>query len=179
MTSGFDGIDAGLIVMGAFYAFAGIVAARAAVMSNILDEALSKISMKPTPPVERHLFWWLFSSSVVVFLGGVALMLRSEPALWLFVLSAAGQAFYLMLLAPRYFDRDDPPDAQGRSKTTNAFYVYLVATALVAFAASSGRLRGLDKIPSAELYIGLAAVAAYATMVGRWMWPQRDRTDAE
>lgn len=172
MGGGFDGIDAGLVLMGGFYAFAGVVSARAGVMSAFLDQAIAQISLKPTPKVERQRFWWLTGSSVLVFLGGVTLMVRAGPALWLFLLSAAGQAFYVYVLGPRYFDRADPPDVRGRSQTMTAFYIYLVATALVVLAASAGRLRGFPDLSSFEVASGLLLIAGFAILLARWLRPR-------
>lgn len=178
MGGGFDGIDAGLVLLGAFYAFAGVVSARAGAMSAFLDQAIAQISLKPTPKLERQRFWWLIGSSVLVFLGGVALMVRAGPALWLFLLSAAGQAFYLGWLAPRYFDLADPPDARGRSQTATAFYIYLAVTSLAVLAATTGRLRPLSELSGFETFAGLAMTAGFGVLLVHWLRPRRgDRGD--
>lgn len=123
--------DIALRVVGAFYAFAGVVATRAAIMAAFLDMAIAKISLEKTPRREALRTYWLLAAAALIFLGGVALAVQIDLAQWFFVVSALGQAAYLAALAPLYFDAEDPPDAQGRSGTINAFVLYLAATAFV------------------------------------------------
>ncbi len=74
-------------------------------------------------------------------------MLLLDIAPWLFVISSIGQAVYLFVLAPRYFDVVDPPDEQGRRQTTNAFVIYVAATTLVVWAAVLDRLVSWRDVP--------------------------------
>ena len=78
------------------------------------------------------------------------------------MLSALGQALYLLVLAPRYFDAEDPPDAAGRRQSWNAFVIYLAATAFVAWAALTGRLLEWRDVPWQLLAAAGVAIAAYA-----------------
>jgi len=129
-----------LIMIGAFYAFAGWVATRAALASLFMDRAIASISGQKPNASEMAQSYWLIAAANLILAGGVALVLRMNVALWLFLASAIGQAFYLYYLAPRIFDREDPPDAVGRAQTRNAFVLYLAATAFVVWAASRGAL---------------------------------------
>jgi hypothetical protein len=129
-----------LCVVGAFYAFAGYVATRAALTSHFLDRAIAAIACKKPSSAEVRLTYWLLSAATLVLAGGVALAFLLDVAPWLFVASAAGQALYLFVLAPRYFDVEDPPDPRGRQQSTNAFVVYLAATAFVVWAAATDKL---------------------------------------
>lgn len=146
-----DPTDIGLRIVGAFYAFAGVVATRAVITSNMLDRALLAISMKKAPWHETAQTAWLFVASLIVLTGGSALMLRLEAAVWLFLVSAILQALYIFVIAPRWFDVEDPPDPLGRQRTTNAFVIYLAATALVVWAFATGRLLRAEQLPTPAL----------------------------
>lgn len=154
-----DFTDILLRLVGAFYVFAGVVASRVAVTSHFLDRAISAIGGKPTPRAETLQFYWLLGSAILVLAGGAALMLRIDIAAWAFLASALGQAAYILVLAPRYFDLYDPPDARGRRQTVNAFVVYSAATAFVLWALATGRL-----LYWRELSWPVAAVAAAAVL---------------
>lgn len=157
--------DVFLRITGAFYTFAGVIATRAGMTAHFLDRAIAAISLKPPQPAETARTAWLIASSAVVLAGGLLLLAGLEIAAWVFAASALAQAVYLTYLAPRFFDVADPPDPQGRRQTTNAFYVYAVATAFVIWAASRGWLSPLaDTSP----YV-LAAVAAGLLLYGGWV----------
>lgn len=151
-----------LRLLGAFYAFAGYIAGRAALTSRFMDLAIAAIGATRPHPLETRRSLWLLSGSLMILAGGAALMLLLDVALWLFVASSAGQAVYLFVLAPRYFDLVDPPDERGRRQTTNAFVIYVVATALVLWAAVTGRLVSWDEVPWPLLAAAVVTVTAYA-----------------
>ncbi|MEQ1612575.1 MAG: hypothetical protein ABL904_07460 [Hyphomicrobiaceae bacterium] len=156
-----------LIAIGAFYVFAGIVATRAALISLFLDRALTAISGKRPAFRETALSAWLLGAANLVLAGGAALMLRLDLAVWLFAASLAGQIAYLLVLAPLYFDVDDPPDATGRRRTINATLIYAAATALVAWAADAGHLSDWRDAPWPMLAAAAAAIAAHC---GYTLW---------
>lgn len=135
-----DGIKIALCTIGAFYAFAGYVATRAALTSHFMDLAIAAIAAKKPSRTETAQSYWLLSAATFVLAGGVALLFLLDVAAWLFVATTLGQAVYLFYLAPRIFDLEDAPDAAGRRSTTNAFVIYLVATAFVVWALSAGKL---------------------------------------
>jgi hypothetical protein len=169
--------DIVLRVIGAFYAFAGVVATRSAMMSRFLDQAIAAISLQKTKPAETAQSAWLLVTAAVVLAGGVFLLAGMQLAAWTFVVSALGQAAYIYVLAPRYFDREDPPDAQGRQRTTNAFVIYTAATAFILWAAYRGRLVGVGEVSTPALVAVGGALLLYAGYLARALWwsPRRSR----
>ena len=167
-----DPTDIGLRILGAFYAFAGVVATRAAITSNMLDRALAAISLKKTPFHETAQTAWLVLASLIVLAGGAALMLKVDIAVWLFLVSAILQALYIFVVAPRFFDKDDPPDATGRQRTTNAFVIYIAATALVVWAFTTGKLLRLEQLPP-PVILGTASTLLLYTGYVLWMLVKR------
>jgi len=164
--------DIFLRIIGAFYAFAGFVATRAGLTSHFFDRAIAAISMKAPSRVETAQTVWLIAASAIVLAGGVLLLAGLELAAWVFVASALGQAAYIFVLAPLFFDREDPPDPRGRRQTTNAFVIFLAATAFIAWAAWRGRLTALDQATIVELGAVAAALGLYAAYVARVLWWQ-------
>lgn len=162
-----DGVEIGLRAVGAFYAFAGYVATRSALMSSFLDGAIAAIGGSNPNRAETARTTWLLVSALVVFAGGVALIGLLDVAAWLFVLSALGQVAYLGLVAPRYFDRDDPPDEVGRRQTTNASVIYLAATAFVVWALWRGKLVAWSEMNPGVLAVIVAAIVLH---VGHTLW---------
>jgi hypothetical protein len=153
--------------LGAFYVFAGVVGTRAALTSQFIDTVMAALDGGKAPAAERRKSVWLIASTALVFASGVALMAGLDVARWLFLASAAGQALYLYALAPLYFDKVDAPDPGGRRQTTNAFVVYVAATALVWWAWATGRLVAISDAPPWVLALAGAASAAYAAYVAR------------
>ena len=172
MGSGIEFTDVVLRVIGAFYAFAGFVGTRAGLMSIFFDKAIAAISMKKTSTPERIQSAWLIAASGVVFIGGVLLLAGLEAAVWVFALSTLAQAAYIHVIAPRYFDADNPPEATGRRQTTNAFVIYFAATAFVMWAAWRGRLipfGDLQQIPAIAVAVALLLYLGY---VAKTLWWQ-------
>jgi hypothetical protein len=169
--------DIVLRVIGAFYAFAGVVATRAAMMSRLLDQALAAISLEKTKPAETARNVWLFAGAALVLAGGVFLLAGMQLAAWTFAASALAQASYIYVVAPRYLDAGDPPDAQGRQQTTNAFVIYAAATAFILWAAYRGRLVGVGEVSTPALVGVGAALLLYAGYLARALWwsPRRSR----
>lgn len=165
-----DATDIPLRLVGTFYAFAGIVATRAAISSRFLDRALAAITMKKPPLSETAQSLWLITASLIILAGGTALMLKADVAVWVFLVSSILQALYIFLVAPLWFDREDPPDAKGRQSTTNAFVIYLGATAFVVWAFSTGRLVPWQQLPRPAVYGSASAVLLY---IGYVIWSLR------
>jgi hypothetical protein len=163
----FDITQFGLRLLGAFYAFAGYIAARAGLTSRLMDHAIATIGGTKPDPRETQQSLWLLFGSVIIFAGGAALFLLLDVAPWLFAASAIGQAAYLLVLAPRYFDLADPPDERGRRQSTNAFLIYTAVTFLVIWAAASGNLIAWQDAPWPLLAAFFAAVAVHAGYVAR------------
>jgi hypothetical protein len=162
--------------IGAFYTFAGYIAIRAALTSRLIDRAIAAIALEKETAAEKAQGAWLMSAALVVLAGGVLLMLLLDLAAWAFVASAVGQAAYLFVVAPRYFDVDEPPDARGRRQSTNAFVLYSAATAFVLWAYCTGRLIGWREVPWPVLAGAAAAVAAYA-VYALWLFARPLRPD--
>jgi hypothetical protein len=158
-----DGVDIALRAIGAFYVLAGYFAARAALTSNLIDQAIAAISMKKTERIETHRTIWLLGLSALFFAGGVCLMLLLEPAAWLFAISALVQLAFYLLLGPYYFDRADPPPPDARQRSINASVVYGACTLFILWAAYTGRL---IKLSDATPMLWGSAAAAIALHLG-------------
>jgi hypothetical protein len=160
-----DVVDILLRVFGAFYVFAGYVAARAALTSHVLDQAVAGVSSEKPPRIEVAQTYWMLASSMLIFVGGVALVLLIDIAAPLYALSAAGMVLYLAYLAPKFFDPADPPTPSGRQQTKNATVLYLLITSIVLWAATAGKLQPWQDVPKPLLSGAVAAVAAHAIYV--------------
>lgn len=162
--------DIFLRVIGAFYAFAGYVATRAAMTSHFLDRAIAAIAAKKPTLVETAQNAWLLAGAALVLVGGVLLLAGLQLAVWVFAASTLAQAVYLFFLAPRFFDVADEPDPKGRQQTINAFVIYGAATAFIASAAYRERLAGLHEISTPALAAVASALLLYAGYVARTLW---------
>ena len=159
-----------LRVIGAFYAFAGLVATRSAMMSRFIDQAIAAISLEKPKSVETARSVWMLGGAALVLIGGVFLLAGLELAAWTFAASALAQASYIYVVAPRYLDDEDPPDVQGRQQTTNAFFIYAAATAFILWAAYRGRLVGVGEASTPALVAVGGALLLYAGYVGKALW---------
>ena len=171
MTETIELTDIFLRLIGAFYAFAGFVATRAAMTSRLVDIAIAGLAAKKPSRVETAQSIWLIGAAALVLAGGVLLLAGLDLAAGLFLASAIGQAAYIYVLAPRYFDREDPPDPPRRQQTTDAFVLFLAATAFVVWATWRGRLTALDEATAEEFLAVSAALLLYAGYVARTLWP--------
>ncbi len=168
-------IDGALRAVGAFYMFAGFVLLRAILTSRIVDAALVSLGGTPDRAGDAKANWHI-AMALIIFAGGVTLALLLDVSAWLFTGSALLQAFYLVWLAPRWFDLTDPPDATGRRQSTNAFLIYAAATALVLWAAQTGRLARWQDTPWPLLASAMTAFAMLALYAGRHaLFPLSDR----
>lgn len=167
-----------LRLVGTFYAVAGIFGIKAALSSHLLDQAIAAIAAKRPSRVEALRNAWLLCAAILILAGGVMLMLLLAAAAWVFLASALAQALYLFVVAPRWLDLEDPPDARGRRQSTNAFVLFSAATALVLWASLTGRLLGIDEVPWPVRAGAATAVVAY---VARSIWimrmPRRSPTE--
>ena len=159
--------DVFIRIIGGFYAFAGFVAMRAAMTSHFLDRAIAAISGGKPSRIETAQAAWLMSAAALIFAGAVLLLAGLDLAAWVFLASALGQAAYIFFVAPRFFDREDPPDPQGRRQTTNAFVIFAAATAFVLWASYRGRLTALDQATPFELAAVGASLLLYGGYVAR------------
>ncbi len=116
--------------VGAFYIFAGVVVINAARQDDFLDRAIAQISGEKPDPAERLQTTILLGVAVLTLCSGLLLVLLSRWAAAAFVLNALLQAGYL-LWARTNRPPQDALEARSRRQTTNAFVIYLVATAMV------------------------------------------------
>lgn len=160
-----DVVDLLLRLIGAFYVFAAYMAARAGVMSLLIDRAIAAISLEQPARADVLKAYWLLAASVLVMASGATLLFLLDVAVWAFLASALGQAIYLFVLAPRYFDAEEPPDEVGRRQTINAFTIYLVATAFVVWAFGDGRLSSVAEASWVALAGSSALVVALVVYI--------------
>lgn len=146
-------------VVGLFYVASGVLVVRTLAMSAVTDATWSAIMGKAPHPAERAREIWLAAGSVSVAAAGLALMLLIDVAAPLFVLATLQQLVYLFVVAPRYFDPHDAPDALGRARTRNAAFVHLAVTVVVVAAAANGSLRPWHEAPVWLLGAATAIVA--------------------
>ena len=118
-----------LRAMGVFYAGAGVAYARTSAMDSVLDQALEAIEGKPQSRQERIKTLWLKTGAALTVAGGLALVTLSWWIAPLMIANALVQGAFL-LYARRALPPEDAIEDQGRRQTTNAFFVWLVATAI-------------------------------------------------
>lgn len=160
-----------LLLVGAFYALAGMMAMRAVLSTRLIDVAMSAISGKRPARHETLQHIWLLISSLMISAGGIALLLRMELAAALFVISAGLQILYLLIAAPYYFDVLDPPDPKGRAATINAAILYGAATLFVLWAYAGGLLLPIEHLPPLLLAVaGMAVLASIVYAGRRFVW---------
>ena len=162
--------DIVLRVIGAFYAFGGYIATRAGLTSRVIDQAIAAIALKKTPASERAQNAWMLATAALVLTGGVLLLAGLQLAAWVFVLSTLGQVAYIYYVAPRFFDADNAPDADGRRGTSNALVIYAAATAFILWAAYRGRLIGVEQASTPALIAVAGALLLYGGYVARALW---------
>lgn len=161
-----DAVDILLRLLGAFYVFAGYIAARATLTGLLIDRAIAALSAGVPSRAEMQRAWSMLATSVLVFAGGLALVLALQISVWLFAACLAQQAIYFWVVAPRFLDPHDEPDPQGRRQSLNAFVIYAIATALVLWAHATGRLLTLHEASPIALAVGAAAMATFLAYVG-------------
>jgi hypothetical protein len=155
-----------MIAIGLFYAFAGVVAGRAAMTDAVLDHSLAALSARKRDPRDVERTAWLLVGAALVGLAGLLLCVRSQLAAPAFVIASAWQLLFLTVLGPARFDRVDPPDPAGRRASWNAFWIHAAATALTIALALNGRLNPPTGAPAADW----PTWAAFALTAGALVW---------
>lgn len=158
-----DGIGIALRAIGAFYILAGFFAARAALTSNLIDQAIAALTLKKTERIETHRTVWLLCLSALFFAGGAFLILLLEPAAWLFSIATLVQILFFLVLGPYYFDVAEPPEPAARQRSINATVLFAACTLFILWAAYTGRLM---KVADAPPLLWGSAVAAIVLHVG-------------
>lgn len=149
--------DIALVLVGAFYVFAGVVSIRAATMSRFLDTAIEAVEGKPGPASTSLRERLLVILGVSVLAAGAALALLLELAAVFFPAALLLQVVYLAILAPLWLDKPDPPSAAGRRQSINAAIMFGFATAFMLWAHAAGRLLPMSAVP--PMLLGLIATA--------------------
>ena len=126
--------------IGLFYVLTGLLALKVARTNSLMDRALAAIEGKPTPAVEKVRAAALWAGVVLTPAAGLALLLLSRWAAWLFVLNLVAQAGYLVW-ASVWLKPQDALEGQGRRRTVNAAAIWTIATALVLWWTWSGVLK--------------------------------------
>ena len=116
--------------LGAFYVLGGLYALKAARENNFYDKILAAIDLTPTPVREKVRAAALWGGALLTAAGGLALLLLSRWAVWIFVLNLVLQLAYL-LWAARWLKPEDEADAIGRKRTQNAAIIWGAATLAV------------------------------------------------
>lgn len=156
-------IDIAARLIGAFYAFGGWLALRYLLTDDLLDKMIAALKVaqpEPRDVVRRRV---LACVGLLTCLSGVALLLLSQWAVVLFLVTLAAQAA-LLVWAGRAFPPRDAADRQGRRATINAAIVYAAMTAVVLWLQSDGRLSSWTDP------VGPAAMVLVGGALGVWMW---------
>lgn len=164
------GTQIALFLIGAFYVAGGYLATRASLMSRIIDNAIAAIAMEKPSAAATFKSAWLLTGAVLILAGGAALLILSQLAVPLFLVSAAGQAAYIYVLAPHLIDKDDPPEEAGRRSTRNAFFLYVIVTAFVLLSALGGSLYAPSATSSVAWFAFLAIVGGHLAYIARTLW---------
>lgn len=117
-------------LIGGWYVFAGAVALNAWRMNAFMDKALEKLTLEPTDRIEQLRGWTIFGVGSLTLMSGLFLILLSPLAPPAFLACCALQGAYFAW-ARKTLPPKDEASRRGRRASTNAFLLYLVATAFV------------------------------------------------
>ena len=118
-------------VLGLFYMLAAALVLRRVRMEWFLDRAIEKLSGKPEP--DRYRVIVMSASSLLYGMAGLALVLRSDWAVWLLGAGLMAQALYYAAVWLRL--KPDTPD-----RWRKAWNAAILSTAAFAFAAYAARI---------------------------------------
>ena len=117
-------------LIGGWYVFAGAVALNAWRLNGFMDRALEKLTLQPTDRVEQLRGWTIFGVGALTLMSGLFLILLSPLAPPAFMACCALQGAYFAW-ARKALPPKDEAGRRGRRASTNAFLLYLGATAFV------------------------------------------------
>lgn len=155
-------------MLGAFYMFGGYAVLRAIAMDEMIDTVIERVNFSDdtSEPVSSEHFKKRFLGvmAIVSFAGGAFLFFHSALATALFCICLAMQLLHVLVLGPRYFDRDEDIDIKdsGRPATINAMVIYAVVTVCLLYAQHLGALPSFPPSWSQRETAGLAVTAAFA-----------------
>ncbi|WP_306261404.1 hypothetical protein [Pararhizobium sp. IMCC21322] len=162
-------------LLGAFYMFGGYALTRAIAMDGLIDTVIERINLpgeaSETVDSEGFKKQFLGAMAVVSFAGGAFLFFQSALATALFCICLAMQLLHILVLGPRFFDRDEDDDTigSGRQATINAMIVYAVVTFCLLYAQHLGALPSFPPSWSQRESAGLALSVAFAIYAYRLM----------
>lgn len=159
--------EIGLMLIGSFYVYAGVVATRGAFATALFDRALAQNAGRETPPLETLRTIWLVAGSVLIAASGLALALLSTNASWLFVTAAVVQGSYLHIATPFLFKDIEAVRSGSQRVARIAYMIFVAATLLVLIAERFGRLKGIGSLPTPYLVVA-AIMGAAITGYGLW-----------
>ena len=99
-------------------------------MEAFLDTAIARLEGQPADPTARLRGWSMMIIGALTALSGLLLLLLLKGVVYAFVTNAVWQGAYLAWAA-RALPPDSPLAAEGRRRTVNAFFVWLIMTGLV------------------------------------------------
>lgn len=155
-------------MLGAFYIFGGYAVLRAIAMDELVDTAIERINFpeETSEPASTGFFKKRFLGvmAIVSFAGGAFLFFQSALATALFCICLAMQLLHVLVLGPRFFDRDEDndPKASGRQATINAMVICAVVTFCLLYAQHLGALPSFPPSWSQRESAGLAVTVAFA-----------------
>jgi hypothetical protein len=150
------------MAIGAFYVFAGFFVMRAMTMDRLMDRMLAALN-SPSDAADVLRTRILSVGAYLTLASGAALAILSPLAVAVFAANIVVQGGYL-LWAARALPPQDADEAKGRQQTTNAFVIYLAASAFVGWLAFQGQLRDLtiEAIAIDAAIVAAVVLAAYA-----------------
>lgn len=155
-------------LIGGFYVFGGIMVLRHSPMDRLMDATLAALTGEATPANERTKSKMLFNGALLTLASGLGLFSLSRWAFPLFVVNTLFQAVYL-LWAHTAMPAADAEDAEGRRQTRNAFFIYVIATGFVFYAARRGLLHAWPVFPAG--WRGLASeITIISGLTGAAAW---------
>ena len=140
---------------GVFQLVGGILVLKTLADGRLIDTMMAALA-GGARPIDRIRSLLLTVGGVLTAIGGAAAAALDVAVVPLMVANAVVQGGWLVFAAFAFPPEDDA-DRRGRMQTTRAFVVHVVATALVIWAISSGRIVPMRSI-EVEVALGLAAL---------------------
>jgi hypothetical protein len=146
-------------------------------LDRVMDDVLAALEGKSTSANERWKSGILTAGAFLTLASGAALVTLSALAAPLFLANVIVQGGYL-LWAGRAFPPTDADEANGRRQTTNAFVVYVAASAFVVWLSTRGDLRAwpvsIEAILADAIAIGTITLAGWASTFVPHSWFTRN-----
>lgn len=160
------------VAVGIFYAIVGILHMRAMVTSRMVDGLLAVLADRDAH-MECQRTRIMTLGAAITFASGVSLIAMSRWTLLIFALNAAFQGGYL-IWAARALPPEDDLEKAGRRSTFRAFFIYVLALALVI---ALHRL-GVWRIWIEPAFVELVAIIV-PTLSISWFFGRNGKTTAD